>query len=106
MAIVGIDALRPDLVVLDEFQRFKDLLKPRPGDLAAELAQALFDYQTSIESGDFKEGEITLKPPTEAAHKAYASNLEQMRRTAASEGVPLLPNPLAGTLKRPTARSP
>ena len=44
MAIVGIDALRPDLVVLDEFQRFKDLLKPRPGDLAAELARKLFDY--------------------------------------------------------------
>ncbi len=45
MAIVGIDALRPDLVVLDEFQRFKDLLKPDPGNLAAELAQALFDYR-------------------------------------------------------------
>ena len=45
MAIVGIDALRPDLVVLDEFQRFKDLLRPDPGDLAAELAQALFDYR-------------------------------------------------------------
>ena len=45
MAIVGIDALRPDLVVLDEFQRFKDLLRPDPGNLAAELAQALFDYR-------------------------------------------------------------
>ena len=45
MAIVGLDALRPDLVVLDEFQRFKDLLKPRAGDLATELAQALFDYR-------------------------------------------------------------
>ena len=45
MAIVGIDALRPDLVVLDEFQRFKDLLRPKPGNLAAELAQALFDYR-------------------------------------------------------------
>ncbi|MDE0232469.1 MAG: helicase-related protein [bacterium] len=44
MAIVGIDALRPDLVVLDEFQRFKDLLRPEPGNLAAELARALFDY--------------------------------------------------------------
>ena len=44
MAIVGIDALRPDLVVLDEFQRFKDLLRPDPGNLAAELARALFDY--------------------------------------------------------------
>ena len=45
MAIVGIDALRPDLVVLDEFQRFKDLLRPDPEDLAAELARALFDYR-------------------------------------------------------------
>ncbi len=45
MAIVGIDALRPDLVILDEFQRFKDLLRPNPGNLAAELAQALFDYR-------------------------------------------------------------
>ena len=45
MAIVGIDALRPDLVVLDEFQRFKDLLRPDPGNLAAELAQALFNYR-------------------------------------------------------------
>ena len=45
MAIVGIDALRPDLVVLDEFQRFKDLLHGDPANLAAELAQALFDYR-------------------------------------------------------------
>ena len=45
MAFVGIDALRPDLVVLDEFQRFKDLLRPVPGNLAAELAQKLFDYR-------------------------------------------------------------
>ena len=45
MAIVGIDALRPDLVVLDEFQRFKDLLRPDPGNLAAELARTLFDYR-------------------------------------------------------------
>ena len=45
MAIVGIDALRPDLVVLDEFQRFKDLLRPDPGNLATELARALFEYR-------------------------------------------------------------
>ena len=44
MAIVGIDALRPDLVVLDEFQRFKDLLHGEPANLAAELAKRLFDY--------------------------------------------------------------
>ncbi len=44
MAIVGIAALRPDLVVLDEFQRFKDLLQPDPGNFAAELAHQLFDH--------------------------------------------------------------
>ncbi len=44
MAIVGIDALRPDLVVMDEFQRFKDLLHGDPANLAAELAKRLFDY--------------------------------------------------------------
>ena len=45
MAIVGIAALRPDLVVLDEFQRFKDLLRPEPDNFAAELAHRLFDYK-------------------------------------------------------------
>ena len=45
MAIVGIDSLRPDLVVLDEFQRFEDLLHPDPDNLAAELAKRLFEYR-------------------------------------------------------------
>ena len=45
MAIVGIAALRPDIVVLDEFQRFKDLLRPEPDNFAAELAHRLFDYK-------------------------------------------------------------
>ena len=44
MATVGIAALRPDLVVLDEFQRFKDLLRPEPENFAAELAHRLFDF--------------------------------------------------------------
>ena len=44
MALLGITALRPDLVVLDEFQRFKDLLQPDPGNFAAELAHQLFDH--------------------------------------------------------------
>ena len=45
MAIVGITKLRPDLVVLDEFQRFKDLLQPEPENFAAELAHRLFDFK-------------------------------------------------------------
>ena len=44
MARVGIAALQPDLVVLDEFQRFKDLLQPEPDNFAADLAHRLFDY--------------------------------------------------------------
>lgn len=37
-----ITALRPDLVILDEFQRFKHLLNPTCEE--AELARSLFDY--------------------------------------------------------------
>ena len=63
--------------------------------------QALFDYWMRLETGGFEEEEITVQPPTEASRKAYAANLERMRRVAASEGVPVLPNPLAGTLSLP-----
>ena len=45
MATVGIAALQPDLVVLDEFQRFKDLLQPDPANFAADLAHRLFNYK-------------------------------------------------------------
>ena len=39
-------ALEPDLVIMDEFQRFKTLLNAREGGPAAELAQTLFKYIT------------------------------------------------------------
>jgi len=42
LADVCIDALEPDLVILDEFQRFKDLLNGESE--AAELAQQLFRH--------------------------------------------------------------
>jgi hypothetical protein len=42
LARVCVDALEPDLVILDEFQRFKQLL--HGDDDAAQLAQALFDH--------------------------------------------------------------
>ncbi len=47
MATVGIKALEPDLVVLDEFQRFKDLLSPEPDNFAAQMAHRLFDHADS-----------------------------------------------------------
>ena len=45
MARVGIAALQPDLIVLDEFQRFKDLLRPNPQNFAAEAAHRLFNHR-------------------------------------------------------------
>ncbi len=68
--------------------------------------QAIFNYNSLIESGEFEEGEITFVPPSEAAHRDYAIALKQIKEAAASEGVPLLPNPLAGTLRKPSIRSP
>ena len=40
-----LDALEPDLVVLDEFQRFRELLNPKT--TSGELAQRLFEYEDS-----------------------------------------------------------
>ena len=68
--------------------------------------QAIFNYNSLMESGEFEEGEITFVPPSEAAHRDYAIALKQIREAAASEGIPLLPNPLAGTLHHPNIRSP
>jgi hypothetical protein len=43
LAKSGVDALEPDLVILDEFQRFRNLLDPSSGE-AAELAHSLFNH--------------------------------------------------------------
>ena len=68
--------------------------------------QAIFDYQCKLESGEFEEGEISIVSPSEAARRQYAIDLKKITELAATEGVPLLPNPLAGTLKRPNIRGP
>ncbi|BDZ39783.1 DEAD/DEAH box helicase family protein [Microbacterium suwonense] len=44
LAKAGVDTLEPDLIILDEFQRFRELLNPESGD-AAELAHALFNHK-------------------------------------------------------------
>ena len=43
LAYSCLDALEPDLVVLDEFQRFRELLNPKT--TSGELAQRLFEYE-------------------------------------------------------------
>ncbi|WP_323799138.1 C-terminal helicase domain-containing protein [Parasphingorhabdus sp.] len=51
LAKICIDALTPDLIILDEFQRFAELLHEHDADItpdkaaAAELARALFSYK-------------------------------------------------------------
>jgi len=49
LAEVCVAALEPDLVIVDEFQRFKTLLDPEQAesDPAAEIAQALFNAKSS-----------------------------------------------------------
>ena len=59
-----------------------------------------------IESGEYEEGEITIHQPTPEDWKAYELDLRRITEIAASEGIPLLPNPLAATLKMPNIRSP
>ena len=45
LAHACLDALEPDLVILDEFQRFRELLDPTKP--SGELAQRLFEYEDS-----------------------------------------------------------
>ncbi|WP_030487910.1 C-terminal helicase domain-containing protein [Micromonospora chokoriensis] len=44
LATAGVEVLEPDLIILDEFQRFRELLDPNGGE-GAELARHLFDYR-------------------------------------------------------------
>lgn len=44
LAQASVETLQPDLVILDEFQRFRHLLDTSGGDPAAELAHHLFGY--------------------------------------------------------------
>ena len=85
--------------------------------------QAIFDHELRLESGDLPDSvrpeprpelvEGLVEGPAEApieptpeAWRDYELALAQIREAAASEGIPLLPNPLAGTLKMPPIRSP
>ena len=42
LATAGLESLKPDLIILDEFQRFADILKSSEEDDATDLVQALF----------------------------------------------------------------
>ncbi|WP_232836285.1 helicase-related protein [Mycolicibacterium smegmatis] len=44
LAEASVESLEPDLVILDEFQRFRHLIDPASGSPASELAHHLFNY--------------------------------------------------------------
>ena len=70
--------------------------------------QALFDYETRLESGNFPRGEVPKEPPPPppSAYAEYSDTLRRIKDAAAREGVPVLPNPLAGKLHAVKIRSP
>lgn len=45
LAEASVESLEPDLVILDEFQRFRHLIDPESGTAASELAHHLFNYR-------------------------------------------------------------
>lgn len=45
LAEASVESLEPDLVILDEFQRFRHLIDPSSGSAASELAHHLFNYK-------------------------------------------------------------
>ena len=70
--------------------------------------QALFDYEARLESGDYPKGEAPKEPPPPppSAYAEYTGTLRRIKDAAAREGVPVLPNPLAGKLHAVKIRSP
>ena len=70
--------------------------------------QALFDYEARLESGDYPKGEVPKEPPPPppSAYAEYSDALRRIKDAAAREGVPVLPNPLAGKLHAVKIRSP
>ena len=45
MSWTGVQLLQPDLVILDEFQRFRDLLAESSDDWTGEIARTMFNYE-------------------------------------------------------------
>ena len=70
--------------------------------------QALFDYEARLESGHFPKGEAPKEPPppSPSAYTEYSDALKRIKDAATREGVPVLPNPLAGTFQAVNIRSP
>ena len=88
LARAAVQALEPDLVILDEFQRFRDLLDVKTGGEAAELANAFF---TQSDARVLLLSATPYKPFTYAEENAegaghYEDFLKTLEFLAASDG--------------------
>ena len=88
LARAAVEALEPDLVILDEFQRFRDLLDVKTGGEAAELAHAFF---TQSDARVLMLSATPYKPFTYAEETAeggghYEDFLKTLEFLAASDG--------------------
>lgn len=93
MARACLDALEPDIIVLDEFQRFKSLLaEPGSEDFgpAAELAHQLFDYTDEAAGTDARVLLLSATPykmhTTVEADEHHHDDLVETTRFLLGEG--------------------
>ena len=87
LARAAVQALEPDLVILDEFQRFKDLLDVKTGGEAAELADDFFRQEDArvllLSATPYKPFTYAEEAATGTDH--YADFLKTLEFLAASE---------------------
>lgn len=78
VARAAVEALEPDLVILDEFQRFKDLLSK--GTAGAELAHAIFDQPSArvllLSATPYKMYTLPDEPEGDDHYKDFRSTVE------------------------------
>lgn len=83
----ALQALEPDLVILDEFQRFRDLLDVKNGGDAAELADDLFSHPDAhvllLSATPYKPFTYAEETGPDGGH--YADFLKTLEFLAASE---------------------
>ena len=89
LARAAVHALEPDLVILDEFQRFKDLLDVRTGGEAAELADYFFRQDDArvllLSATPYKPFTYAEEAATGADH--YSDFLKTLEFLTASESL-------------------
>jgi hypothetical protein len=87
LARASVHALEPDLIILDEFQRFRHLLDREAGGEAAELAHHLFEWEEArtllLSATPYKP--FTLNEEDEAGLDHYTDFLTTLRFLASND---------------------